>query len=145
MSWATCFSGSNNIHYNSPPLMSDGRNFATWVPACAVNDMIQEKNNITTNYDYRQYLITNAKGLMKYNNTSACDQCSACLGLFKREPISASAKHIYVSHSDKSMPYGYEDSDLKNLYLSRRALQSRQIAPILTQEQYFRRKTQGQL
>ena len=50
MSWATCYSGSNNIHFNSPPIMSDGRNFATWVPACAVNETIQQKNNLTTNY-----------------------------------------------------------------------------------------------
>ena len=34
MSWGTCYGASNNIHFDFPPLMSDGRNFATWVPAC---------------------------------------------------------------------------------------------------------------
>jgi len=143
MSWGTCYSGSNNIHFNSPPIMADGRNFATWVPACAVNETIQKKNNLTTNYAYRQYLINNAEKLMKYNSTSACDQCSSCLGQFNRDPITSTEKHVFISHSDKDTPYGYEDSDLKKLYLSRRALQSKQIAPILTQEQYFKRKTQG--
>ena len=27
MSWATCYSGSNNVYLNKPPLMSDGRIF----------------------------------------------------------------------------------------------------------------------
>ena len=145
MSWATCYSGSNNIHFNSPPIMSDGRNFATWVPACAVNETIQKKNNLDTNYAYRQYLIANAEKLMKYNSTSSCDQCSACLGQYNKAPMSSTDKHIFISHSDKEMPYGYEDSDLKNIYLSRRDLQSKQIAPILTQEQYFKKRTAGQL
>tara|TARA_Y100000590_G_scaffold279491_1_gene313876 strand:- start:817 stop:1245 length:429 start_codon:yes stop_codon:yes gene_type:complete len=142
MSWATCYSGSNNIHFNSPPMMSDGRNFTTWVPACTINETIQKKNNLTTNYDYRQYLIANAKELMEYNSTSACDQCTSCLG--QSNDIKTANKYIFTSTSDTDMPYGYEKSDLKNLYLSRRALQSKQIAPILTQEQYFRRRTLGQ-
>ena len=28
MSWATCYNSSNNIHFNFPPIMADGRNFA---------------------------------------------------------------------------------------------------------------------
>ena len=142
MSWATCYSGSNNIHFNFPPIMSDGRNFATWVPACAANELIQHKNNITTNYNYRQYLISNADKLRQYNRLSACDQCSACLGQFNKEPISASQKYIYSSFSDQNTPYGYENSNMKNLYLSSRELQSKQIAPILTQEQYLLQKSQ---
>jgi hypothetical protein len=38
---------------------------------------------------------------------------------------------------EKSQPYGYEDSNLKNLYLSSYQLQCRMVAPILTQEQYL--------
>ena len=32
---------------------------------------------------------------------------------------------------------GYEESDLKQIYLDKYQLQSRMIAPILTQEQYL--------
>ena len=28
MSWGTCYSGSNNIHFGFPPIMTDGRNYA---------------------------------------------------------------------------------------------------------------------
>jgi hypothetical protein len=34
---------------------------------------------------------------------------------------------------------GYEESDLKQIYLDKYQLQSRLVAPILTQEQYLQR------
>ena len=33
------------------------------------------------------------------------------------------------------MPYGYESSDLKNLYISRQGLNSRLTAPMVSQDQ----------
>ena len=41
MSWATCFSGSNNIHFNFPPIMQDGRNYASYQPEAQTNNKIQ--------------------------------------------------------------------------------------------------------
>ena len=40
MSWGTCYNGSNNIHFNLPPLMSDGRNFTTLTPARQQNTKV---------------------------------------------------------------------------------------------------------
>ena len=37
MSWATCYSGSNNINFNFPPIMTDGRNYSSWQPSALVN------------------------------------------------------------------------------------------------------------
>ena len=73
MSWATCYAGSNNIHFNSPPIMMDGRNFATWQPGSVVNEQIRENNNITSNWDYRTFLQKNAVNIMKSNSDSACN------------------------------------------------------------------------
>ena len=56
MSWATCYGASNNIHFDFPPLMSDGRNFSTWTPACKINEQIKKANHIGTNWEYRRYL-----------------------------------------------------------------------------------------
>ena len=42
--WATCYSASNNIHFNSPPIMNDGRNFSTWQPEAVINRRIQKLN-----------------------------------------------------------------------------------------------------
>jgi hypothetical protein len=41
MSWAVCYSGSNNIHFNFPPIMADGRNYASWQPDAVINNRIQ--------------------------------------------------------------------------------------------------------
>ena len=60
MSWATCYSGSNNIHFNNPPLMSDGRHLTNWDPGCTANNTLRSRVGIKSNYDYRQYLMKNA-------------------------------------------------------------------------------------
>jgi len=140
MSWGTCYGASNNIHFDSPPLMSDGRNFATWVPMCQVNDTIREDNNITSNYNYRQFLIKNADSIIKKNQINACDACCGCWEQYRKIPYTDANNYLYKSCSDKGQPYGYENSDLKNLYLSRQALQSKLVSPILTQEQYLKKR-----
>ena len=48
--------------------------------------------------------------------------------------VTITKKYLFKSLSDSSVPHGYESSDLKNMYLSRQALNSRLKAPILTQE-----------
>ena len=44
MSWGTCYSGSNNIHFGFPPLMTDGRNYASWQPEAVINKTLQENH-----------------------------------------------------------------------------------------------------
>ena len=51
--------------------MSDGRNFTTLTPARQQNTKVFEKLNMQSNYDYRQYLISNAEKLIKKNMLSA--------------------------------------------------------------------------
>ena len=41
--WQNCYSASNSIDFNFPPLMSDGRNWAQWQPDALVNERIQMK------------------------------------------------------------------------------------------------------
>ena len=88
MSWGTCYGASNNIHFDSPPLMSDGRNFATWIPACKVNDNIRKSSGIKSNYEYRQYLIKNADRLIHKDQVDACASCCGCLQNFHSRPNS---------------------------------------------------------
>lgn len=139
MSWGTCYSGSNNIHFDFPPIMMDGRNYAKWQPGAVINKQIREENNIKTNWQYRQFLTNNADSIIKSNKLEACDNCCYCPNLKAGEQI-PNTPFLYTSCLDKSQPYGYEDSDLKNLYLSSQQLQSRMVAPILTQEQYLQQK-----
>ena len=130
MSWGTCYSGSNNIHFDFPPIMADGRNYASWQPDAVVNQRIQEQEKIHSNWSYRQYLQKHGLQIMNYNTMESC----YTLGLdphtkTDRTP-SANVPYKFNGVFDTSAPgYGYCNSDLKNPYLSREQLNARLVAP----------------
>ena len=138
MSWGTCYAGSNNIHFNFPPVMADGRNYATWQPGAVINEKIRENNGIKSNWDYRTFLQNNAVKIMQTNSIAACNNCAACPPVYigSQNPVSqSSVPFVFESPLDNSQPFGYETSDLKNMYLSRNELQSRMSAPHISQSQ----------
>lgn len=125
MSWGTCYSGSNNIHASYPPLMSDGRIYTDYKTNCNSN------NNINSN-EYRDFMISNATMIMNENTNKAWNDCGNCN--ITRNKHTNHTKYFFKSCNDFSQPYGYESSNLKNMYLSREALQSRMIAPMIDQD-----------
>ncbi len=136
MSWGTCYSGSNNIHFNFPPIMADGRNFSSWQPDALVNNKIRKQENITSNWAYRQYLTNNATTIMKFNNLEACTDLGLPSHTMMNTTPSSNVPHLYSSNFDTSNPgYSYKNSDLKNPYLSREQLQSRMISPQISSNQ----------
>ena len=139
MSWGTCYAGSNNIHFDFPPIMTDGRNYAKWQPGAVINEQIRQENNIKSNWQYRQYLTKNADAVIKANQLEACDECCYCPALRTGEPV-PNTPFLYKSCMEKSQPYGYENSDLKNVYLSSYQLQARMVAPAITQEQLLQQR-----
>jgi hypothetical protein len=141
MSWATCYSGSNNIHSDFPPLMSDGRLYANFDPACKANDYLKNQLNLQSNYDYRQYLINNGNNIIKNNKKNAQFSCGSPI-LNYNSVRNTNNKYLYKGLNDKTQPFGYEHSDLKNIYLSRQRLQHNSNAPIMTQEQLLLYKSQ---
>ena len=132
MSWGTCYSGSNNIFYSAPPLMSDGRNFASWVPGREIDQDIKKKMNITNNNSYRQFLINNADMIVKFNQLQSCNNC-ACCPYFNNNKQTPNNPYLFNSCLDNNKPFGYENSDLKNLYLSRDQLAIIRSNPITFQ------------
>ena len=140
MTWGTCYSGCNNIHFDFPPIMSDGRNFARWQPGAIVNEEIKVRENIKTNWQYRQYLTNNADNIIKYNQLAACDQCCSCPAKYGDGKEVSNSPFLYKSCTESTQPYGYENSDLKNLYLDEYQLQCRLITPVITQEQLLKGK-----
>ena len=139
MSWGTCYAGSNNIHFDFPPIMADGRNYATWQPGAAVSERIREVAGIRTNWEYRKYLTENADAIIKANQLEACDACCACPARYGDGQSVPNNPFLYKSCTQKSQPYGYQDSNLKNLYLSEYELQCRLATPVLTQDQLLSR------
>jgi len=133
MSWATCYSGSNNIHFDFPPIMSDGRNFASWQPEAVINREIREKEKIHTNWEYRHFLTQNAMQIMKLNNKEACYDLGLTPHVSSGTKSSSNVPLLYRSVNDDKKPaFGYSSNHLKNPYLSREQLQARMIAPSIT-------------
>jgi len=132
MSWATCYSGSNNIHFDFPPIMADGRNYASWQPEAVINKRIQKQENIHSNWAYRQYMTHHGLEIMNYNTTEACYEMGIDQHVNTTKTPSSNVPVLYKSIFDTSNPgYGYLNSDLKNPYLSREQLQAQMIAPTI--------------
>ena len=111
MSWATCYKGSNNIHFNIPASMNDGRLFSNYEAACKTNNQLKKNLGITNNYQYRQWLINNSSSVAKHNKKLACNESSQCIVEAAQAP--SHQKYLFKNCADNSRPYGYEESDLK--------------------------------
>jgi hypothetical protein len=121
---------TNNIYDGYPPLMSDGRTItASYQPNAVLNDKIIQENNITSNWQYRKYLTDNGTQIMKQDFREASND----VGYVKRfnDFSSDSMPYLYKSYNDDTKPFGYQNSDLKELYLSREQLDSARIAPTI--------------
>ncbi len=136
MSWATCYTGSNNIHFDSPPKMSDGRNYSTWEPDATVNDNLKKNANIVSNWDYRRYLQENAKDIMKQNGMESCYALGISVKPMTSSAGSSSVAPILFENSadNSNLPNG--SSDLKSMYMSREELYGRTIAPSINTNRF---------
>jgi len=124
---------SNSIHTGFPALSDDGNLYTNWSGAASMNEDLKKSAGVTSNYSYRQWLTNNAIKVINSNlGSAALDGCGHMLNF---NPVRESDKYIFDGTDDISRPFGYEDSDLKNLYLNETMLQSRMFAPIMTQHQ----------
>lgn len=130
MSWKTCYSGSNNIDFNFPPIMNDGRTYSTWQADAVVNERIQRQEGIQTNWGYRQFLQKNGLQIMNYNNQEACYTLGLDPHYDTNETPSSKVPYAFKGTFDTAKPgFGYCNSDLKNPYISREQLNARLVAP----------------
>ena len=131
MSWGTSYQTSNNIHFNFPAIMEDGRNYTSYDMAPILDKSLKEKAGINTNTDYRRYLQSNADSIIKSNQMSACLEIGT---VYYSDPMQEpnGSPYIFKSTLSNDRPYGYESSDLKNLYLTREQLNAQKYAPRFT-------------
>jgi hypothetical protein len=128
--WENCYNASNNYDFNSPAKMADGRLWSQWQPSAVINERIQRKEGIQSNWGYRQYLQRNGLQIMNYNNQEACYTLGLDPHVNTGKTPSSNVPYNFKGTFDSSTPgFGYSNSDLKNLYLSREQLNSRLIAP----------------
>jgi hypothetical protein len=122
MSWGTCYSGSNNIHFNFPPLMEDSRLFSNYYSSVLNDSVFQNNKNIKNNSDYRKYLQVNADTIIKNNQYVSIAECGTNINYNSAVSDSIRTPYIFNSILSQDQPYGYETSNLKNVYLSRQQL-----------------------
>ncbi len=128
--WKNCYNSSNNIHFNYPPLMSDGRIWASWSPDAVINQRIINQEGIKNSWDYRKFLTGHGLEIMKYNTMEACYTLGLSPHIETNKTPSDNVPYVYKNTFDTSKPgYGYCNSDLKNPYLSREQLYAKMISP----------------
>jgi hypothetical protein len=132
---------SNNKYDGFPPLMCDGRAVtASYQPAGVLNEYLVQEIDVTSIWQYRQYLTKNGKDVMKYNYVQAANDAGYIKRYADLGNSTNSTPYVYSSMVDSTQPVGYQTSDLKELYLSREQLQSRMVAPEITQEALYKMK-----
>ena len=128
--WENCYSASNNYDFNSPAKMSDGRLWSQWSPDALVNERIQRKEGIQSNWSYRQYLQHNGLRVMNYNTQEACYNLGLDPHYNTDKTPSDNVPYTFKGTFDTGRPgFGYCNSDLKNPYLTREQLNARLISP----------------
>lgn len=116
---------TNNLYSTSgfPPLMADGRAVvASYQPEAVRNNDIIAENGIKTNWEYRQYLVKNAKSIINDDFKESANDC----GYYKRfvtPPVIQYNKRLYDTYE---LQNGEQMTDLKNVYLAREQLAERQ-------------------
>jgi hypothetical protein len=119
MSWGTNYVTPNNLNIPYPGIVQDGRLFTNYSPSAMLNDKIKLNNKITTDREYRTYLVNNAQSIMDYN--------------FKTMGTSSLGRtypYTFYDVNDRSIPPGYETSIPKNVYLTREQLVANEIRPM---------------
>lgn len=121
---------SNNRFQQFPPMMSDGRSIiSTWQPESYINNGLVKLNNIQSNWQYRRFLQKNAMDIIRNNQVEACNDT----GYYMRDTNPPSTNSHTLYNSIYEIAPNENESDLKSLYLSRERLESRKVAPEITQ------------
>lgn len=124
---------TNNRFQSFPPIMSDGRSIlSTWQPESTTNDQIIQMNQIQSNWQYRRYIQKNADSILRQNQIDACNDTGYIMRNVNPPSTNMGPKQ-YASLYEISPTE--TESDLKQLYLSRERLESRKIAPEITQSE----------
>jgi hypothetical protein len=117
--WATNYRTNNNLSVPFPGILSDGRLFTDYNADSKVNENLKRTNQIKTNSDYRRFLVQNTNTIINYNFNNMINE--------NRTPNPASqpnkgAPYMFKGVDDTTIPYGYESSYPKMIYLSRQQL-----------------------
>jgi hypothetical protein len=124
----------NNQYRGFPPKMSDSRSITTSYQPISVTDYYLKNSVSKSNWGYREYLMKNAEEIQKEELRKSLNDN----GYYQRfinsvneypDVATPIMPYFYNSLFDTTRPFGYKESDLKDIYLSRERLNSRLMIP----------------
>jgi hypothetical protein len=128
---------SNNQYEHFPPKMSDGRSvMASWQPGAVVNEVLLQQNGIQSNWQYRKFLTQNSESIKANLFRDALNDVGYSIRNENPqiEQVFQTPK-VYGSFQEPITHRQSESSDLKDIYLTREQLQSKQVVPSMTQDE----------
>ena len=132
---------TNNQYPMFPPKMSDGRSvISSWNPESELNNQLKQEqglyNSPNSNWEYRKFLQNNGYKIMEKNYQETANDTGSYIPNKSKEvqtPLSEqNAPNWFDSYGDLKKPNGYQNSDLKELYLTREQLNARKVSPTYT-------------
>ena len=132
---------TNNIYQNMPPRMEDSRSLiAAYQPEAILNETLIKESNVKSNWEYRKYLTENSQQIAQDNFREACNDVGYMERFTPNERGYQSQTHQTPLHGANYKSQSTlidENSDLKDLYLTREDLQKKHDPIVLTQDQLF--------
>jgi hypothetical protein len=86
-----------------------------------------------SNWEYRKYLTENAKTMIEKNQAESLNDIGYIARYSTAPEQSNTVPYYYKSYLDNTQPFGYQSSDLKQLYLTAEQLNARKMAPVITE------------
>jgi hypothetical protein len=126
--------GANNQYKGFPPKMSDSRSLVSSSQPVSVVDYYLNDQNSKSNWAYRQYLQNNSQQIQNEMQRKSLND----VGYYQRfiqnvsdypnitQPI---IPYFFSSIFDNNKPFGYQNSDLKEIYLTKEQLNARLMSP----------------
>jgi len=123
---------ANNVYFDIPEIMHDGR-FTDYNPNAMLNNQIMKREQIMSNNEYRNYLQKNADVIIRQNQQFSNTKVNTQNFVPYSPPnTNELGPYLFQSSNNETTPFGYNNSDLKSLYLSRNEHQSKLYTPLAT-------------
>lgn len=120
-------------YYTLPSISKS--NAAFQLDARANNEIVRDAN-LTTNWNYRKYIQTNANNIMEYNTLSAFNNAGTN-PYPQKTSAGTNTPHTFTSIHDTSENVRDEPiSDLKASFLSNQRLKAKMIAPDISTKNF---------
>lgn len=121
---------SNNYYTIEPTPELQGQAYNLWQPDGSTNKKIQVDTNISSNWQYRQYMQKNANDIMKYNSMQAINSSGNNPYTLLNTNPTGNSPYLFNSVHDTSSPlYGLKNTDLKQDYITKTQRKARMVAP----------------